>query len=51
MKSSESFENWKITKSDRSTYISKATASEPLCCASEIVCKKLNNEVFEKKFL
>lgn len=50
MKSSESFENWIITNSDRSTYISKATASELLCCTSEILCKKLNNEVFGKKF-
>ncbi|KAL4119988.1 hypothetical protein QTP88_012738 [Uroleucon formosanum] len=50
MKSSESFENWIVTNSDRSTYISKATASELLCCASEILCKKLNNEVIGKQF-
>ncbi|KAF0753047.1 zinc finger protein 862-like [Aphis craccivora] len=50
MKSSESFENWIVTNSDRSTYISKATTSELLCCASEILCKKLNDEVFGKKF-
>ncbi|CAI6357068.1 unnamed protein product [Macrosiphum euphorbiae] len=50
MKSSESFESWIVTNSDRSTYISKATASELLCCASEILCKKLNNEVIGKKF-
>jgi hypothetical protein len=44
MKSSESFENWIIINSDRSTYIIKAKASELLCCASEILCKKLNND-------
>jgi len=34
MKSSESFENRTVTKSERSTYISNAR--ELLCCASEI---------------
>ena len=50
VKSSDSLQNWINANSDRSTYTSKATASELLCCASEILDAKLDKEIYGKKF-
>lgn len=50
MKSSDSLQNWINANSDRSTYTSKATASELLCCASEILDAKLDKEIYGNKF-
>lgn len=50
VKTSDSLQNWINANSDRSTYTSKATASELLCCASEILDAKLDKEIYGKKF-